>query len=277
MLRRHSLVLLGLFTFAIGCDGKTPMQPSEPGTTATGLAIVGADALLTGESANYTVTSTFADGSTRTILPAWSISNLGVATVDSMGRVEGRTQGSTTLTVTYNGQSASKTLQVFNNYAGTWEGRYIVRACFDTGDFTDHDGGWCKAGPARVGSVLGIGMSLVQSGSDVTGTLPGARGTITGMVRSDGRLTLSGLVTESDFDDPDVTIATLQLGPWESSLEGTSGMTGRWTWLLTSLTGRIGTVRAENELISMMRVSTITATPAAIQPATRSLFPHNHR
>jgi Big-like domain-containing protein len=277
MLRRHSLVLVGLVAFAIGCGGTTPMQPSQSGTATTALAIVGADAVLTGGSANYTVTAALADGSTRTILPAWNIGDPAVASVDSMGRVEGRTHGSTTLTATYNGQSASKTLLVFNNYAGTWEGRYVVRVCSDTGDFTDHDGGWCKAGPARVGSVLSIGMTLVQSGSDVTGTLPGSRGTITGMVRSDGGLTLGGLVTESDFDDPDVTIATLEFGPWESSLDGTSGMTGRWTWLLTSLIGRKGTVRAENELVTMTRVSPSAAIPAVIQPATRSLFPLGHQ
>jgi hypothetical protein len=255
MLRRHSLVPLSLLAVALGCNAKTPMQPNQPGTAVTGLAITGADAVVTGGSANYTVTATFGDGNTRTILPAWSVSNPGVATVDSMGRVEGRAHGSTTLTATYNGQNASKTVQVFNNYGGTWEGRYIVRTCTDTGDFTDHDGGSCKAGPSRVGSVLGITMSLIQNGSEVTGTLPCCRGTITGIVRSDGRLTLSGSVNEPDFDDPGIAIGTLQVGPWESSLEGTGGMTGQWTWLYTSLTGRIGTMRTENELVMMTRVS----------------------
>ena len=43
----------------------------------------------------------------------------------------------------YQGRSVSRTVQVVNNYGGTWEGTYVVRACTDTGDLTDHDGGWC--------------------------------------------------------------------------------------------------------------------------------------
>lgn len=254
MLRTRWRVVLGLVAFATACNAKSPVQPSQPGTELTALVITGTDAVLTGGSANYTVTATFGDGSTQTILPAWTISNPAVATVDSMGRVEGRTHGSVTLTANYNGQSTSKTLQVFNNYGGTWEGRYIVKACSDTGDFTDHDGGWCNAGPARVGSVLGIAMSLVQTGNEVVGTLPCCRGTITGTVRSDGRLTLSGSVTEPDFDYPEIAVGTLQVGPWDSSLDGTSGMTGQWTWLYTSLAGRKGTARTENEIVTMVRV-----------------------
>lgn len=266
MPRRHSLVVLSLLAFAIGCDAKTPTQPSQPGTAATGLTIKGADAVLTGSSTDYTVTATFGDGSSRTILPTWAVSNPGVASVDSMGRLEGRAHGSTTLTATYNGQSASKTVQVFNNYGGTWDGRYIVRTCTDTGDFTDHDGGWCKAGPERVGSVLRLVINLAQSGSEVTGTLPCCRGTITGIVRADGRLNLSGSVIEPDFDDREIAVGTLQVGPWESSLEGTSGMTGHWTWLYTSLAGRKGTARTENELVNMTRVSTTVAPASAPQP-----------
>jgi hypothetical protein len=277
MLRTQSLVVLGLLAFAVGCDGKSPVQPSQPGTAVTGLAITGADAVVTGGSANYTVTATFGDGSTRTILPAWTISNPGVISVDSMGRVEGRAHGSATLTASYNGQSASKTVQVFNNYAGTWEGRYIVRACADTGDLTDHDGGWCKAGPERVGSVLGIAMTLVQSGSEVTGRLPCCDGTITGIVRADGRLNLSGSVTEPDFDYPEIAIGTLQVGPWDSNLEGTNGMTGQWTWVYTSLSGRKGTSHTENELVTMTRVSASAAPPSAIQPSIRAVLARGRR
>ena len=277
MLRRHSLAALSLFAFTLGCDAKTPMQPSQPATTVTGLAITGADAVVTGSSASYSVTATFGDGSTRTILPAWTISNPAVASVDSMGRVEGRTHGSTTLTAAYNGQSASKIVQVFNNYGGTWEGRYIVRVCSDTGDFTDHDGGWCKAGPERVGSVLGIAMTLVQSGGEVTGTLPCCRGTIAGVVRPDGRLNLSGLVTDPDFDYPEIALGTLQVGPWESNLEQTGGMTGQWTWVYTSFAGRKGTLQTENEFVTMTRVSANAVDPSAMLPSRRALLPQHDR
>ena len=91
-------------------------------------AIAGPDAVLTGLSASYSVTATLSDGITGTVRPAWTSSNAEVASVDSGGRVEGRGHGSTNLTASYQGRSVSKTVQVVNNYGGTWEGSYVIRA-----------------------------------------------------------------------------------------------------------------------------------------------------
>jgi hypothetical protein len=166
--------VLALVILAMGCGDKNPAGPSGSATGVTGLVITGADALLTGISASYTVTATFADGTARTVTPAWTSSNPGVASVDSAGRLDGRAHGSTNLTASYEGRTVSKIVQVVNNYRGTWDGRYVIRVCTDTRDLTDHDGGWCSSGPGRVGTVDGIRMTLVQSGSnlrEIAGTI----------------------------------------------------------------------------------------------------------
>jgi len=252
------LAVLGIVAVANACGGKTPAAPSQPGTTVSGLVITGADAILTGLSTGYTVKAAFADGSTRTIAPVWTSSNPAAASVDSMGGLTGRTHGETTLTATYEGRSVSKTVRLVNNYAGTWEGRYVVKGCADTGDLTDHDGGWCLAGPGRVGTVYAITMTLVQGGSDlneITRTFGHSRDTITGEVTADGRLVLAGTLPERDFDYAEVVIGTVQFSAWDTRLDTSGGMVGGWSQDSTSYTGRRGTAHTVNELVTMTRVS----------------------
>jgi len=256
VLRTRLLVLLGLVAFATGCGGKNPVEPSQPGASVSSLIITGADSVLSSTSSSYTVSATLSDGSTRTILPVWTSSDPGVATVNSMGSVDGRSHGSTTLTATYEGRSASKTVRVITNYSGTWEGRYVVRTCADTGDLRDHDGGSCLAGPGRVGAILNITLTLAHSptnASEIMATFPCCRGAFTGSVTADGGLNLSGSVYLPDFDYPEIALATIQVGQWESTLDGSGRMMGRWSSLYTSLEGRKGTVRSDNELVTMTR------------------------
>lgn len=254
---RTRLLVPALLAFATGCGGgKSPAAPSQPGASVNSLIITGADTVLTSTSSNYTVSATLSDGSTRTILPVWTSSDPGVATVNSMGGVDGRSHGSTTLTATYDGRSASKTIRVVTNYSGRWEGRYVVRTCADTGDFTDHDGGSCLAGVGHVGAILNITLTLAHSSTnadEIIGTFPCCFGAFTGSVRADGGLNLSGTVNWPDFDDPEITIATIQVSQWESTVDGSGRMTGRWSSLLTSFSGRKGTVRSDNELVTMTK------------------------
>jgi alpha-amylase len=247
-------ILLGL---TLGCGDKNPVTPSRPGPSSTGLTITGPDALLAGLSANFALTVTMADGTTRTVVPTWTSSNPEVARVDDSGRVEGRSHGSTTLTASSGGQSASRIVQVVNNYAGSWTGRFVIRACTDTGELTDHDGGFCLAGPGRLGSTGWITLTLVQRGSalsEITGTIGDYSEPIAGTVTADGRLSLSGTVTERDFDDPDFTIATHSLRAWDTKLNGSDGMTGGWSEDFASLVSCLGTAHIEREFLSMTRV-----------------------
>ena len=245
-----------LLTLTLGCADKSPVTPSGPGPASTDLTIIGPDALLTGLSATYAVTATMTDGTTRTVVPTWTSSNPGVARVVGFGRLEGRSHGSITLTASSGRQSASRTVQVVNNYAGNWTGRFVIRACTDTGELTDHDGGFCLAGPGRLGSTGWITLTLVHGSTpgEITGTIGNYSEPITGAVTADGRLSLSGTVTERDFNDPDFTIATHSLGTWDTKLHGSDGMTGRWSDDFTSLVSCLGTAHVEHELLTMTRV-----------------------
>jgi hypothetical protein len=246
-----------LLALSLGCGDKNPIAPDRPVPARNGLTITGPGALLTGFSANYAVTATMTDGTTRTVVPTWTSSNQGVARVDGSGRLEGRSHGSTTLTASSGGRSASRIVQVVNNYAGTWTGCFVIRACADTGELTDHDRGFCLAGPGREGSTGWITLTLVQHGStlsEITGTIGNYSEPITGAVTADGRLGLSGTVTERDFDDPDFTIATHSLGAWDTKLNGRDGMTGGWSEDYTSLVSCLGTAHIEHELLTMTRV-----------------------
>jgi hypothetical protein len=246
-----------LLTLTIGCADKSPVTPSGPGPANIDLTITGPDALLAGLSATYAVTATMTDGTTGTVVPTWTSSDPGVARVDGSGRLEGRSHGSTTLTASSGRQSASRIVQVVNNYAGNWTGRFVIRACTDTGELTDHDGGFCLAGPGRLGSTGWITLTLVQRGSaprEITGTIGSYSEPIAGEVTADGRLSLSGTVTERDFNDPDFTIATHSLATWDTKLNGSDGMTGRWLEDFTSLVSCLGTAQIEHEILTMTRV-----------------------
>jgi hypothetical protein len=273
------VTLVGLL--ATGCDGQNPSRPSPPAPPAvTGLAITGADAVLTGLSASYSVTATLGDGSTRTVTPAWSSSDPGVGSVDSAGRFEGRAHGSTNLTAVFDGRSASKTVQVVTNYAGTWQGQYLVRACTDTGDLTDHDGGFCSGGPRRVGTTHSIRLVLVQTGSElseITGTLGvyEGEGKIAGVVTPDGRLSLGGIVSLWDWYG-EVILATVQIRAWDTKLGGSGVMTGSWSEDYLSLHFRIGTANTHNELVTMAQVST-SGVPAKRLPTFGWPDPTVHR
>jgi len=248
-----------LFALPLGCGNRNPIGPSQPGSVGAGLTIAGPDALLTGLSDTYTATST--DGTTRTISPTWTSSNPAIARVDKAGRLEGRSHGSITLTVSYGNLTASRHVQVVNNYAGSWTGRFVIRECTDTGELTDHDGGFCLAGPGRLGTTGWITLTLAQSGStprEITGKIGSYGETITGAVSDDGRLSLSGTVTDRDFDDPGFTISTHRLSAWDTKLTGTDAMTGQWADDFTSLVSCLGTAHIEKELLTMTRAPAST-------------------
>ena len=260
------ICVLALVALTTRCGDKNPTRPSGSGTAVTGLAITGPDAVLTGLSTSYTLTATSADGTTRTVTPVWTSSNPAVASVGAAGLLGGRSHGSTTLTATYEGRSVTKPVQVVNNYGGTWVGKYVRRACTDTGDLTSHDGGWCLAGPGRVGAVEGILVKLVQSGnnlSEIAGTIGTYRETMTGTVGPDGRLSLSGTLIVRDYYYDDFIVGTVQVGSWDTNLDGTGGMTGRFSEDLTFLTGRIGTAHTENEFVAMTRLPSNTLPASA--------------
>jgi hypothetical protein len=153
-------------------DKPNPVGPNPPpASPVASLVISGADYVLTGSTTAYTVTATLSDGSMRTVTPSWSSSAVDVAAIDNAGRLDGRAHGSTTLTAAHDGRSALKTVQVVNHYGGSWSGRYIIRACKDSGIFTDgitgDDVPWCQ-GHTGIGSARSFTLTLFQTGSNYT-------------------------------------------------------------------------------------------------------------
>ena len=67
-----------------------------------------------------------------------------MATVDDpmKGSLRDVSHGSTNLAASYQGANASMTVNVLNNYAGTWSGTYAIRACDQSGAFGAL--GWCQ-------------------------------------------------------------------------------------------------------------------------------------
>jgi Bacterial Ig-like domain (group 2) len=257
----HILKLASALTIAafVTACGDTP---NPVGPTVASLVIGGADYVLTGATTAYTATATLSDGSTRTVTPSWSSSAVHVATVDNAGRLDGRAHGSTTLTAAHDGRSASKTIQVVNNYGGSWSGRYIYRACRDT--FRDgmlNDVPWCQYLVNRIGSER-FAFTLVQTGgnySEIRATFGPAcdsltgSGTISGAVTADGRLNLLGTLKALNwYCEPDMD---LQLSGWDTNLDGDGNMTGRWAQNRT-VYGQQGSAYEEVELVTMSRSGT---------------------
>jgi hypothetical protein len=233
----------------IDCGSANPAGPTGHGVS--GLAITGPDTLLTGSATTYSVTATFADGRSQIITPAWSSSNPDVAAVDITGRLEARAHGAITLTASSDGQAASKTIRLVNNYAGRWAGNYAVNGC-------DAPPGVCASMEVDV-FAFPISLDVTQTGpdqSDIQATLSlpsvfSQRASTTGRVNVDGSLSLAG---SSDLSSSGGGIwATFQVDDWKTILTA-DGMTGQWQQRLT-IRQPPSTEVMQNQLVTMKRVS----------------------
>ena len=250
---RPALIIV-ITVFATACDSKSnPAAPTAP--AATSLSISGVDAVLTGRDTSYTVTATLSDGTTRAVTPTWTSSNTGVASVDSAGRLVGITHGSTILTASHEGRSASKTVQVVNNYEGTWDGRFVVNGC-------DAPPGVCSGYEVDAFD-FPIQLEVSQTGNDLSEVraifmLPSffqIRANLSGRVTSEGHLNLVG--TSQVEDGRGSAWAIFYVGAWDTTLSGHDGMTGRWAQRLSIFQPPSNEIM-ENELVTMAQISTTT-------------------
>ena len=122
-------ILIGLVLFVCivtagpACGGSkgstvapTPVAPAPP--TLTSITINGPDAILTRTEADYTVTASFSNQTTQTVTATWTGSPSGLGSVSSTGRVSALVHGSFTLTASYQGQSATKMVNMVSNFEG---------------------------------------------------------------------------------------------------------------------------------------------------------------
>jgi hypothetical protein len=244
------LLLLAGVILGAACGKDSPSAPSAPpapaAPTVSGLAITGLDAVRTGFFSDYTATATLSDGSTQTVTSSvtWSTSDAAVATVTAAGRLSGQTHGAVNLNASYQGRTAAKTVNIVNNYGGTWTGTYVVTACDASGDFSRGD--WCKG--VR-GSSFPLTVVLSQTGNDrssVSGVLTNgfiSNAPVTGNVTADGRLNIGSNATGTSNG---ITFR-FQLVGWETKLSGPTQMTGR-TAASLSATGFVGNAYEEHNI-----------------------------
>lgn len=248
---------------ACGGDSSTatPGTPTPSTPTVSSLAISGPDAVRTRFFSNYTATATLSNGTTQTVTPAWTSSSPAIATVDSTGRVDGLTHGSTNLAASYQGVSAAKTVSIVQNYGGNWEGTYAIQACDQSGVFASIH--WCQE-LGGTGVVLPFSLALTQSGNgrdEISGTIShgSLAGNISGNVTGDGRLVIGGSynVTTSG-----VTL-TVQVGGWDTRAAAGDSMTGGWASNL-SATGATGNAYQQNRIVAVshtLQQATVSAAP----------------
>jgi len=247
---RFAGVFPALLLMACG-GGTSVVAPDNVSPALGGLAIAGADAILTGVPNSYTASGTFTNGTVGNVTATWRSSNSAVATVDLTGRVEARSQGAFTLTASYLGRDVSKNVQVVNNYGGRWEGQYRVLSCQDSGDLTDHDGGWCRTVYAP-GSVYHITIDIAHDPGDLSSVTARLYELYRGSVGSDGRLTVAGISDVLDWDGDVVAMREIHA---EASLSPDGAVTGHFRHNYNSILFRKGTARMENELLTMTRTS----------------------
>lgn len=105
------------------CGGSPPASPSPPPSStpsnatapAIALTILGPDVVMTGSIVPYKATATLANGGTISNISSsaeWDSDNHAAATIESNAVLTGHGQGTTTITATYRGKSATVAVRV---------------------------------------------------------------------------------------------------------------------------------------------------------------------
>ena len=200
-MRRFSPCLIIMFAVACGgSDNNGGGNPNTPTPSAIALAIVGDGNLRTGQNQTLRADVSLSNGTTQTATsPTWSSSNQTVATVTSAGVVNAVNHGSTTISVTAQGQTAQLPLRVWQDYQGIWTGTYVINVCANSGLFAAAPS-WCSAFPP--GEVLEFRVTLTQTNGTASGTLELGEflGTISGSVFDSRRFIGAGSATMTSKD-----------------------------------------------------------------------------
>jgi hypothetical protein len=105
---------------AAGAGAAVVLARRESDVTLVELRLDGPETLRIGETAQFAATGVSADGATATAAPSWTSSAPEVAEVSSSGQVTAWTAGSTTISASVEGVSATSTLVVTNPLVGRW-------------------------------------------------------------------------------------------------------------------------------------------------------------
>jgi Big-like domain-containing protein len=105
--------LVVIMAFAISCSSNSATgssTPASPSATLASITVSGATSLTTaGQQGQLTATAHYSDGTTQDVTASatWQSSNGGIATVSASGAVTAVGSGTVTITVTYQGKSAT--------------------------------------------------------------------------------------------------------------------------------------------------------------------------
>ena len=214
---------------AAACD-HPPTQPTTvvPDTKPTLLTITPATSLLkVGGSETFSAFAVFPDGSGQSVAAQWSIDQSAVATVQSTGVLMAVGAGMATITATYRERSASRSLRVIPDYAGTWEGTVTVVEC------VDGDPGLCTPAPCCLpvyvpGRTCALEAILAYRDEQVTGFITNLTvGPVgvpsSGTIDLDGTLTLNGILRQSD------SLGSFETRiDWKTTIDSTGAMRGNF-------------------------------------------------
>lgn len=178
--RQNVVVLIVLSLGAFGCSGGTtsPSAGTPPGTPAIVALTLDSSRLLTGRESAPAVFAELQGGTRQGVAATLATSNGAVVSVTPSGMLKGENLGTATVTASYRGFTATRSMTVEPDYTGVWSTSYAVTACADQGGFLAS--GWCRqvtSGPmpvsiglGRVGTDVNTYRSL--EGTAVFGSVP---------------------------------------------------------------------------------------------------------
>jgi len=114
---RMSIVAVACVTAVsvAACESK-----SEPSPTVSDLVIAGPNTLPIGQTAGYTATATYSDGSSSAANAGWTSSVPAVAEISGSGRLTAWTAGETTISANLDGRTATLAIRITNPLIGKW-------------------------------------------------------------------------------------------------------------------------------------------------------------
>jgi hypothetical protein len=249
---------------AAACD-HPPTQPTTvvPDTKPTLLTITPSTSLLkVGTSETFSAFAVFPDGSGQSVVAQWSIDQSAVAMVQSTGVLTALGAGAATITARYRERSASQSLRVIPDYAGTWEGTIAVVEC------VDGDPGVCTPAPCCPpiyvpGRTFAMAVILALREEHVTGFITNSSvGPVavpsTGTIDLDGTLTLEGILRSSD------SLGSYETRiDWKSTIDSAGAMRGTFVETRPSFTNNRTTppARIRFQIVSLRRTGSAMQVP----------------
>ena len=119
-------LLLGSLGMSFGLAADLDQQPPAPpsnvrivdgSATLTGLSVSGPTSVTVGQTAQYSATVTYSDGSSQSVTsgPTWSTSNSGLATINAAGVLTAIAAGTATVAASYTYGGVTRTTNPYLN------------------------------------------------------------------------------------------------------------------------------------------------------------------